>query len=137
MKPSDRRVVAAFIGAVVGFMAMRKAWGALIGAVLGIIVDAKLGAAARARPRDTADHAPPPGMRGSTVPDHRTDHDVLGIAHDADLDAVKARFRDLAKKYHPDHFQNASPQFKDAAESEFKRIRDAYERILDRAGATP
>lgn len=134
MKPEERRILAALIGGTLGFVAMRgKLLGAAIGAIVGVIIDQSRQARARAA-------AAGAGSSRATAPpakDPRSDYDVLGIARDANLDAVRSRYRDLAKKYHPDHFQNASPQFKDAAESEFKRIREAYERVLTRHGARP
>ncbi len=113
-------------------MAMRgKVIGAAIGAIVAVLIDASR----QSRTRAAAAGA---GSTRSTAPaDSRTDYDVLGVRHDADLDEVRSRFRDLAKKYHPDHFQSASPQFREAAESEFKRIREAYERVLTRHGARP
>ncbi|MBK6940721.1 MAG: DnaJ domain-containing protein [Planctomycetes bacterium] len=132
MKPDERRILAALIGGTVGFMAMRgKVIGAAIGAIVAVLIDASRQSRTRAAPAGA-------GSTRSTAPaDSRTDYDVLGVRHDADLDEVRSRFRDLAKKYHPDHFQSASPQFREAAESEFKRIREAYERVLTRHGARP
>lgn len=134
MKPEERRIVAALVGGTLGFIAMRgKFIGAAVGAIVAVLIDASRQGRTRAAPAGA-------GSNRSATPaaaDARSDHDVLGVRHDAGLDEVRSRFRELAKKYHPDHFQSASPQFKDAAESEFKRIREAYERVLARHGARP
>lgn len=134
MKPEERRILAALIGGTIGFMALRgKVVGAAIGAIVAVLIDASRQGRSRAAPAGAG------GSRSATpsAADARSDLDVLGVRNDASLDEVRSRFRDLAKKYHPDHFQSASPQFKDAAESEFKRIREAYERVLARHGARP
>ena len=47
-------------------------------------------------------------------------YEVLGVAHDADRDAIKDAFRRLALKYHPD--RNKAPD----AEAKFKEIAEAY-----------
>ncbi len=55
--------------------------------------------------------------------DPRNYYGILGVAADADLDAIKAAFRARAKRLHPDH--NASPD----AEAEFRLLNEAY-RVL-------
>lgn len=51
-----------------------------------------------------------------------TYYKILGIGENADDDAVKQAFRDLAKHFHPDQNPND-----DDAERQFKRINTAYE----------
>lgn len=52
-------------------------------------------------------------------------YEVLGVPRDADPKSVKAAFRELAKKYHPD--RNKAPD----AESRFKEIAEAYAVLSD------
>jgi molecular chaperone DnaJ len=52
-------------------------------------------------------------------------YEVLGIARDADNQAIKAAFRELAMKYHPD--RNKAPD----AEEKFKEIAEAYAVLSD------
>lgn len=52
-------------------------------------------------------------------------HFVLGIPRTASLEEVKRAFRRLAMRWHPDRNPSA------AAETEFKRIKAAYDLILD------
>jgi len=52
-------------------------------------------------------------------------YEVLGVASTADRDAIKAAFRKLAKRYHPDA---AGPVLDTSA---FHRIRSAYEMLAD------
>ena len=50
---------------------------------------------------------------------------VLGIAEDADEEAIRSAFRALARRYHPDVGAGSSPV-------EFQRAREAYETLVDR-----
>lgn len=52
-------------------------------------------------------------------------YEVLGVARDADAKAIKAAFRNLALKYHPD--RNKEP----GAEERFKEIAEAYAILSD------
>jgi curved DNA-binding protein len=52
-------------------------------------------------------------------------YQILGVAEDADLKAVKTAYRKLARKYHPDVSEE-----KDAAER-FKEVAEAYEVLGD------
>ena len=54
-------------------------------------------------------------------------YDLLGVAHDADLDAIKRAYRGLAKELHPD--VNAGDV---AASERFKEITAAYNLLADR-----
>jgi len=54
-------------------------------------------------------------------------YEVLGVPKDADEKAIKAAFRKLARKYHPD----VNPD-KAEAERKFKEINEAYEVLSDK-----
>jgi len=54
-------------------------------------------------------------------------YEVLGVPKDADEKAVKAAYRKLARKYHPDVCTN-----KAEGESKFKEINEAYEVLSDK-----
>jgi len=54
-------------------------------------------------------------------------YEVLGVPKDADEKAIKAAFRRLARKYHPDVNPN-----KAEAERKFKEINEAYEVLSDK-----
>src|SRR5687767_10032188 len=49
---------------------------------------------------------------------------VLGIAEDADSDAIRSAFRTLARRYHPDAGAGSST-------AEFRRALEAYETLSD------
>ena len=58
---------------------------------------------------------------------------VLGVKPDASDEEVKRAYRELARKYHPDNYQN-NP-LADLAEEKMKEINEAYESITrQRAG---
>lgn len=60
-------------------------------------------------------------------------YSVLGISPDASDDEVKRAYREMARKYHPDHYQN-NP-LADLAEEKMKEVNAAYEQITrQRAG---
>ena len=53
-------------------------------------------------------------------------YDVLGVAQNADGDALKKAYRKMAMQYHPDRNQGD-----DAAEHKFKEINEAYDVLKD------
>ena len=63
----------------------------------------------------------------------RDPYEVLGVSPDASDDEIKKTYRDLARKYHPDNYQN-NP-LADLAEEKMKEINEAYDTITKlRAG---
>ena len=65
----------------------------------------------------------------------RDPYEVLGVSPDAGDDEVKRAYRELARKYHPDNYQN-NP-LADLAEEKMKEINEAYDAITKgRAGGT-
>lgn len=60
-------------------------------------------------------------------------YSVLGVSPDASDDEIKKAYRELARKYHPDNYQN-NP-LADLAEEKMKEINEAYDLInKQRAG---
>ncbi len=57
----------------------------------------------------------------------RDPYSVLGVSQNASDDEVKKAYRELARKYHPDNYQN-NP-LADLAEEKMKEINEAYEAI--------
>lgn len=57
---------------------------------------------------------------------------ILGLEEDAPLTtkAVKAKYRELAKKWHPDHHIGVSEQEKARVQERFMEISEAYENLL-------
>ncbi len=58
----------------------------------------------------------------------RDPYEVLGVGPDASDDEIKRTYRDLARKYHPDNYQN-NP-LADLAEEKMKEINEAYDAIV-------
>lgn len=56
-------------------------------------------------------------------------YQVLGVSRDSTEDQVKAAYRKLAKKYHPDSY-SGSP-LADLAEEKMKEINEAYDSIIN------
>ena len=57
----------------------------------------------------------------------RDPYEVLGVSPSASDDEVKRAYRDLARKYHPDNYQN-NP-LADLAEEKMKEINEAYDTV--------
>ena len=57
----------------------------------------------------------------------RDPYSVLGVSQNASDDEIKKAYRELARKYHPDNYQN-NP-LADLAEEKMKEINEAYETI--------
>jgi len=57
-------------------------------------------------------------------------YEVLGVAKNADEDAIKKAYRKLAMKYHPDRNQGEGDDAK-KAEEKFKEAKEAYEMLSD------
>ena len=57
----------------------------------------------------------------------RDPYEVLGVSPDASDDEIKKAYRELARKYHPDNYQN-NP-LADLAEEKMKEINQAYDFI--------
>lgn len=56
---------------------------------------------------------------------------ILGVNITADKAEIKKRYRELAKKYHPDKLVNASQEEKIKAEKIFREINNAYTILSD------
>jgi len=56
---------------------------------------------------------------------------VLELAGDPNQEDVKKAYRKLALQFHPDHFQQATPEERKAAEERFLEIQEAYEWIIN------
>ena len=55
-------------------------------------------------------------------------YQVLGVARDATEEQVKAAYRDLAKKYHPDNY--ADSPLADVANEKMQEVNAAYDAVL-------
>ncbi len=61
-------------------------------------------------------------------------YSILGVSRDASDDAIKEAYRTLARKYHPDNYDDDNP-LKDLANEKMQQINAAYDAIQkERAG---
>jgi len=59
----------------------------------------------------------------------RDPYQILGVEKGAPLNEVKAAYRKLAIKYHPDKVNHLGDEFKVLAEKRFKEIQEAYQEL--------
>ncbi len=59
---------------------------------------------------------------------------VLGVSRSATDDEIKKAYRALAKKYHPDNYEDTNP-LKELASEKMKEINEAYDAIQRNKGA--
>ena len=59
---------------------------------------------------------------------------VLEISPDATNDEVKAAYRRMAMKYHPDRVSTLGPEVQKSAEEKFKQVQEAYATIKKQRG---
>lgn len=60
-------------------------------------------------------------------------YEVLGVSRSASDDQIRAAYRELVKKYHPDKYQN-NP-LADLAEEKLREVNEAYDQIMkERSG---
>lgn len=62
--------------------------------------------------------------------DHPNPYTVLGITPGASSEEIKAAYRRLAAKYHPDKVQHLGDEFQKIAEARFKEIQRAYAELI-------
>jgi uncharacterized membrane protein YkvA (DUF1232 family) len=57
---------------------------------------------------------------------------ILGVNRSASTDEIKQAYRRLANRYHPDKVAHLGEEFRVLAETRFKEIQEAYEKIIPR-----
>lgn len=58
-------------------------------------------------------------------------YEILGVSNTATKEEIKKRYRECAKKFHPDKFATASDIEKQKAEEKFTQINNAYSVLSD------
>ena len=57
-------------------------------------------------------------------------YQVLGVSRSASDDELRARYRELISKYHPDKFAGLNdPEFSRLAAEKFQQVQGAYEEL--------
>ena len=59
----------------------------------------------------------------------KTPYEVLDVPRGASQEEIKAAFKKLADKYHPDKVEHLGEEFKALAEERFKEIQEAYGKL--------
>lgn len=65
----------------------------------------------------------------SNSQDHQDPYTILSIAPGASKEEIKAAYRRLAAKYHPDKVQHLGEDLQKLAEARFKEIQQAYDEL--------
>jgi len=60
---------------------------------------------------------------------------ILGLIGPITPEAIKTRWRELSKQYHPDQVHHLGPKLKAVAEREMKEINAAYDYLRKKYGA--
>jgi DnaJ-domain-containing protein 1 len=58
-------------------------------------------------------------------------YDVLEVPYDARPQEIKAAYKSLAQKYHPDRFIDTDPVIQELVQGKMTEINEAYARIMD------
>lgn len=59
---------------------------------------------------------------------------ILEITKDATVDEIKAAYRKMAKKYHPDKVIHLGEEHRKGAEEKFRQVQEAYEKLQKERG---
>lgn len=81
------------------------------------------------RTRQRADNSHYRSRASRTV--QMTAYDTLDVSPDISQQELKKKYRELAKKYHPDRVQKLSPEMQQKAKQKMKEINLAYDQIED------
>ena len=73
-------------------------------------------------------------IRAMFVKDIDSAYKVLEISSDATDEEVKAAYRKMAVKYHPDKVEHLGPEIRKSAEEKFQQMQAAYDEIKKRRG---
>jgi uncharacterized membrane protein YkvA (DUF1232 family) len=66
---------------------------------------------------------------GTKNPREEDPHKVLGVQAGATKEEIKAAYKSLAARYHPDRVQHLGEEFQDLAHDRFVAIQKAYEQL--------
>ena len=65
----------------------------------------------------------------------RDPYEVLGVSRSANKDQIKAKYRELAKKYHPDNY--VGTPLAETANEKMQEINEAYDAIMNGTAGNP
>lgn len=104
------------LGFILGWLALRHPAGAVLGLILGHVLDAGWlrGAGSASKSNEPDDEA----------------YALLGVEPTASDEDLHAAYRKRISEYHPDKVQNAAKEIRELAEQRARSINQAYESIL-------
>lgn len=70
------------------------------------------------------------GHAGAMDEPYRSACDVLGVAYDVNLEAIKQAYRTLSLKYHPDKHADLDPDIRALTAEKFSQIKEAYDVLV-------
>jgi DnaJ like chaperone protein len=73
-------------------------------------------------------------IRAMFVKDIDSAYKILEVSPDATDEEVKAAYRKMAVKYHPDKVEHLGPEIRKSAEEKFQQLQAAYDEIKKRRG---
>jgi len=102
-----------------------------IGAGIGWVVGGPVGAALGLLVGHTMENNPDLLQGGLPGKGLKPQYDVLGVPYDAGVEEVKASYKKLVRKYHPDRFVDKDPVVEELAKGKMTEINTAYASIMD------
>ena len=105
---------------------LHHVFGAGIGWIMGGPVGAALGLLVGHTLREH------PGLleKGIFGTQFKREYDVLQVPYDARPQEIRAAYKRLAQKYHPDRFADTDPVIQELAKGKMAEINGAYEKII-------
>jgi len=113
MEEKDKNKMHKVLGAGIGWI-----MGGPVGAALGLLVG------------HTIQNNPELLGKGVGNPDLKRHYDVLEVPYSAGPEEVKAAYKRLARKYHPDKFAEADPVIQELAQGKMAEVNEAYSKIV-------
>ena len=103
----------------------------VVGAGLGWIVAGPVGAALGLLVGHTIQNNPELLEKGLLAPRLKAYYDVLQVPYDSAPQEIKAAYKRLAQKYHPDRFADTDPVIHELAKGKMTEINEAYTKIMN------
>ena len=102
----------------------------VLGAGIGWIMGGPVGAALGLLVGHTLKENPELLEKGIFRTQLKQEYDVLQVPYDAKPQQIKAAYKQLAHKYHPDRFADTDPVIQELAKGKMAEINGAYEKIM-------
>jgi DnaJ-domain-containing protein 1 len=104
----------------------------VLGAGIGWIMGGPVGAALGLLVGHTLQENPEILGKGTFGAGFKPACDVLQVPYDAGPEQIKASYKRLAQKYHPDRFADTDPVIRELAKEKMAEVNAAYAKIMER-----